>query len=120
MKRNHRELRVWQRAILLVEDIYKLTGAFPKEEQFGITSQMCRASVSVPCNIEEGAARKSTKELLYFLNIASGSLSELDTHLIISQRLGYIDDIIQLQEKIDNIAGSLMGLSSSLKRKGML
>lgn len=70
MKRNHRNLRVWQSAVDLVDDVYRVTAKFPKEELYGLSSQMRRAAVSVPSNIAEGCARVGTKELIHFLNIA--------------------------------------------------
>jgi len=87
VRRAHKDLRVWQSAIALVEDVYRLTSTFPRDEQFGLTSQMRRAAVSVPSNIAEGSARQTTKELLHFLSIAAGSLAELDTQLRINARL---------------------------------
>jgi four helix bundle protein len=72
--RKHHELRVWQEAVALVTNVYKVTAAFPKEEVFGLTGQMRRAAVSVPSNIAEGAARNTDKEFLQFLSIARGSL----------------------------------------------
>src|SRR5262245_10773625 len=106
----------WQQAIELVELVYKATRNFPKEELFGLTSQMRRSAVSVPANIAEGSARSGTRELMRFLSIAGGSLSELDTHVEIAQRLGYIkgDSIVG---KIDSVSALLMGLSASLKKK---
>ena len=117
MQRKHRDLRAWQAAVELVESIYQVTAAFPREEAFGLTGQMRRA-VSVPANIAEGAARNSTKELLHFLSVASGSLSELDTHLEIAGRLGYVSDPESLRDKADGVFALLVGLSASLKRKG--
>jgi four helix bundle protein len=80
LRRKYRDLRVWQAAVELVETVYQITAAFPREEAFGLTSQMRRAAISVPANIAEGAARAGTKELLRFLSIASGSLSRNSTH----------------------------------------
>ncbi|MDO8786621.1 MAG: four helix bundle protein [Sulfuritalea sp.] len=117
MKRGHRELRVWQEAMALVELVYAITSTFPKDEQFGLTSQMRRAAVSVPANIAEGAARNGTKELLHFLGIASGSLSELDTHLELSSRLKFVADASDVQNKIDQVSALIMALSKSLRQK---
>ena len=100
----------------MVEDVYAATRVFPKEELFGLTNQMRRAAISVPANIAEGAARAGTKELLQFLSIAAASLSELDTHVEIAMRLGYLKDDALLTE-IDTVAGLLMGLSASIKRR---
>jgi len=118
LERKHRKLRVWQAAVELVESIYQVTAAFPREEAFGLTGQMRRAAVSVPANIAEGAARNSTKELLHFLSVASGSLSELDTHLEIAGRLGYVVDVTSIREKADGVFALLVGLAASLRRKG--
>lgn len=85
----HKELDVWKLSIDLVEEMYKLTKNFPTEEKFGLTNQLRRAAVSVPSNIAEGAARKSDKENIQFLYIALGSLSEIETQLIIVNRLGF-------------------------------
>ena len=85
--RNHKDLKVWEKSIDLAEEIYKITKNFPKEELYGITSQIRRAAVSISANIAEGAARNSNKEFIQFLYIALGSLSELETELIISKRV---------------------------------
>ena len=85
-----RDLLVWQKGIVLVTEIYSLTNKFPKEEQFGIISQIRRCAVSISSNIAEGAARKSVKEFKQFLYISLGSASELDTQLIISQNLNFM------------------------------
>lgn len=116
MKRNHRSLKAWQKAIELVEHVYAATASFPREELFGLASQMRRAAVSVPANIAEGAARTGTKELLRFLGIAAASLSELDTHVEIAKRLGYLKDD-SLQREIDAVSALLMGLHASVKKK---
>jgi len=119
LERKHRKLRAWQAAVELVESIYQVTAAFPREEAFGLTGQMRRAAVSVPANIAEGAARKSTKELLHFLSVAAGSLSELDTHLEIAGRLGYVAEVAPIRDKADDVFALLVGLSASLKRKSV-
>ena len=117
MKRGHKDLRAWQSAMLLVEDIYRLTSTFPKEELFGLSSQMRRAAVSVPSNIAEGSARNGTKELLYFLGMATGSLAELDTQLELVYRLKYCDDISPAQARLDEVSALTLALMKSLKDK---
>ncbi len=113
---------VWQKAMDLVESVYAATASFPKEETYGITSQIRRAVVSVPANIAEGQGRRLTKEFLYFLANARGSLLELDTHLEIAVRLRYLNNdrhaalLSQLQE-VGKILNGLMrsvGASSGL------
>jgi len=97
----HKDLEVWKLSMDLVEIIYELTKSFPKEEQYGLKSQMRRSAVSVPSNISEGAARKGNKEYIQFLYISLGSLSELETQLLISARLKYCEknsDAIKLVE----------------------
>ena len=101
----------------LVSAVYGVTVDFPDTERYGLTSQMRRAAVSVPANIAEGAARSGTRELIHFLSIASGSLSELDTLVELAGKLGYLADAQRMQEQIDNVAGLIMGLSASLKRR---
>ena len=86
---SYKELIVWQKSIQLVIDIYKLTKTFPKEEIYGLASQMQRAVVSIPSNIAEGNDRNSSKEFSQFLRIARGSLAELETQIIISEKLKY-------------------------------
>ena len=88
----HKELIVWQKGIQLVKEVYQLTQSFPKEEVFGLTSQIRRCAVSIPSNIAEGCARRSDKELIQFLHIALGSAAELETQLIISKELSYLTD----------------------------
>ncbi len=117
MRRNHRNLRVWQSAVELVDDIYLPTAKFPKEELYGLSCQMRRAAVSVPSNIAECCARAGTKELIHFLNIADGSLSEPDTRLEIAKRQGYLADAEPLMERIDGVFALLVASISSLKRK---
>lgn len=117
MRRNHKDLRAWQAAMLLVEEVYSLTSTFPREEQFGLISQMRRAAVSVPSNIAEGAARNGTKELIHFLAIATGSLAELDTQLELAVRLGYCPAQDSLQAKLNEVSALTLALAKSLKEK---
>ncbi|MCF8105571.1 MAG: four helix bundle protein [Desulfohalobiaceae bacterium] len=90
MEKPHKNLRAWQLGMDIAVDIYQSTETYPAEEKFGLVSQMRRSSVSIPSNIAEGAARNSTKELINFLYVTSGSLSELDTQLELAKRLGYL------------------------------
>jgi four helix bundle protein len=117
VKRAHRNLKAWQQAMDLVTAIYTATSLFPAQEKFGLTSQLQRAAVSVPANIAEGFARNGTKELLYFLGIAAGSLSELDTLIELAGRLGYLSKAEELNGKVDEVSGLIMGLSASIRRK---
>jgi four helix bundle protein len=94
--RNYRDLRAWQRSVDLAVAVYKATKRYPKDEVYGLIGQMRRSAVSVPSNIAEGQGRGSDVEPVRFLRIAHGSLRELETQLLISPRLGYID-VAQLQ-----------------------
>lgn len=101
----------------LVVSVYKLTATLPQHEQYGLISQLRRAAVSVPANIAEGAARNGSKEFLHFLGIASGSLSELDTLIDLARQLGYVENTEELNTKVDDVSGLVMGLASSIRRK---
>jgi four helix bundle protein len=118
VRRKHHELQAWQFSIRLVKDVYSLTSRFPPSESYGLTSQMRRSAISVPSNIAEGAARNSNREFLHFLGIARGSLSELDTQLVIAREIGYIVDTTALEKQIDDVFGLLGGLIKSLKGSG--
>ncbi len=115
----HKDLRVWQQSIEMVTSIYLLTQTFPKEELFGLVSQMRRASVSVPSNIAEGYARGTDKEKLHFLRVSSGSMSEVETQLMLSLNLGYINQekYNELAEVISSIWKQLNALISSIKKR---
>lgn len=117
MRRSHKNLKVWQGSMTLVEHVYKATAAYPPTEQYGLITQMRRAAVSVPSNIAEGFARSGSKELLYFLSVAAGSLSELDTLVAVADRLGFERAPEALQSEIDDVAGQVMGLTASIRRK---
>jgi four helix bundle protein len=112
-----RDLNVWREAMLLVEDIYRVTAHFPQDERFGITSQIRRAAVSIPSNIGEGGRRKRRKAHLNHLDIALGSQGEVDVQLEIAQRLAYIGDSDhqRIAARIDRIGRMLNGLIESLQ-----
>jgi len=113
--RGHYKLEAWKKARELVLIIYKLTQAFPKEEMFGLTAQMRRAAVSIPSNIAEGAARAGKKEFAQFLNISRGSLSELETQLLIATDLGYIKNNDPVFELVDLVSRLITGLRKSIQ-----
>ena len=94
--RTHKELLVWQKSMLLVEEVYRLVKMLPKEETYALSDQMRRAAISIPSNIAEGNARNSPKEFQQFLYISLGSAAELETQLLICQRLGYILSLIHI------------------------
>lgn len=95
--KNYRDLLIWQKGMDLVKAVYQLTSSFPKEEIYGLTSQLRRAAVSVPSNIAEGHSRNSDKEFNRFLNISLGSLAEVDTQLEIAKQLKYEEEL-KIQE----------------------
>jgi len=114
--KTHRDLRVWHRSIDYVTQIYCATAQFPKHELYSLVTQIRRAAVSVPSNISEGASRKNVTEYLHFLHIALGSLSELETQLIISRNLEYLSDSdfeILLTER-DSIAKMIIKLKQTM------
>ena len=115
-KRPHEGLQVWQDAMALVETVYAFSALFPDAERFGLTSQVRRAAVSVPSNIAEGAARRSTPEYCRFLSIARGSLSELDTQCQIAVRLGYVELSPVLIELINRVFARLTALLNALNK----
>jgi len=114
-----RDLIVWQKSMPLVTELYRLSTAFPKEEVYGLTSQMRRCAVSIPSNIAEGFGRQSTSDYIRFLNIASGSLYELQTQIEISHNLGYVgkDVFDAIYEDTREIERMLSSLIRKLKAK---
>jgi len=114
--RTHKDLDVWNKSMELAEKIYLLAGKFPKEEQYGIVSQIKRSAISVPSNITEGAARNSNKEFIQFLYVALGSLSEIETHLLLANRFKFIQEVTLLSN-IESIRKMLLGLIKFLKGK---
>ena len=115
--KSYRDLLVWQKSIDLVVEAYKVTGRFPKDEQFALVNQMRRAVVSIPSNIAEGYARRTRKEYIQFVQIAFGSGAELETQLLISRKLGYLSEerFKNLNDKLSEILRMLNGLLSSLR-----
>ena len=112
-----KELNVWQKSIQLATDIYDLTSNYPNQETYGLTSQIRRCTISISSNIAEGAGRFSKKEFRHFLNIAYGSSFELETQLIISKNLKYVDDdsFETLNNKITDVQKMLYKLIKSIK-----
>lgn len=117
--KSYRELIVWQKAMDMVAEVYKATEGFPREEIYGLTSQIRRAAVSVPSNIAEGQGRKSTNEFLHHLSIARGSLMEVETQLLLAARLSYLKptDVAPFMERTSEIGRLLNGLYNSLSVK---
>ena len=118
--RTHKDLEVWKNSVDFVTHIYKITSSFPSSEIYGITNQMRRAAVSIPSNIAEGASRAANKEYIHFLYISLGSLSEVETQLIISKNLGFIDTNLlnETDKKLSLIKAELLGLIKYLKSRG--
>src|SRR5436305_818343 len=114
--KSYRDLIVWQKAMDLVVEVYRSTGSFPREETYGLTSQVRRAAVSIPSNIAEGQCRHTTKEFLNFLSIAQGSLAEVETQLQIAHRLGYLDTdgTNTLLQRAAEVGRLINGLRNSL------
>lgn len=110
--RPHQKLEAWSKAIELVTDVYKNSEHFPKEERYGLTSQIRRAAVSIPANLAEGAGRRSQKEFAHFLSNSQGSASELETDLIIANKLGYLDEatFTKLIGQLERIGRLITGL----------
>ena len=117
--KNYQDLIVWQRSMDFVELVYQATKAFPKEELYGLTSQLRRAAVSIPSNIAEGQGRTSPKEFIHFLSIAHGSLREAETQIMIAQRLGYIqpDQVTPMLNLASEIGKMINGLTATLSQK---
>ena len=117
--RDYRDLDVWQAAMTLAQRCYEVTKRFPKDEMFGMTAQIRRASASIPANIAERRGRQGTKEFLSFLSIARGSLMELETHLMLSHRVQLMQaqELDELLAITDRISRMLSGLRTSLRAR---
>ena len=118
--KSYRDLEVWQKAMALVVDCYRITRKFPKSEIYGLGNQLQRASVSIPANIAEGRERQYTGEFLRYLSIAYGSLAELETLVQIAERLNYLDanQLKQILDKTGEIGRMINGLRRSLEKDG--
>lgn len=116
---SYKDLMVWQNAMDIIESVYRLTAAFPKEETYGLTSQLRRAAVSIASNIAEGHNRDSLKEYIHFLSIAQGSLAELETQIMLAIRLKYPSEeqMQTLLTQTDKLGKMLRSLQQSLKNK---
>ena len=123
---NYKQLKIWMRAIDLVVDIYKITATFPKEEKYGLISQMKRSAVSIASNIAEGAGRNSEKEFCHFLAIAHGSCYELETQVIVSEKLDLISKeaseeicqrLIEIQKMSYNLQQTLIANTSKTNKE---
>jgi four helix bundle protein len=116
---NYRDLKVWQMAMTLTENIYLTTKSFPHKETYALANQLQRAAVSIPSNIAEGHARSSTKDYMRFVSISQGSLAEAETQLELAHRLGYIpqSEFRGLLEQTNEVGRMLHGLRSALAAK---
>ena len=119
MLKNYKELKVWQKSYRLCLEIYKATKEFPKEETYGLISQIRRSVISVPSNIAEGYGRKSTLEYIRFLHVAYGSICELETQVLLSGDLGYVKTakLKIFQKEIGEIERMLKALIKSLESR---
>ena len=116
--KSYEDLQVWQLAMDLVVECYRVSEGFPRDERFGLTSQLRRAAVSIPANIAEGHARSHRREYLNFLSIAQGSAAELNTHIRIAARLGFLETSTsdRLRQDLDSIGRMLSALRKALER----
>jgi four helix bundle protein len=119
--RDYRDLIVWKEAMQIAELVYSLTRAFPREEAFGLTSQMRRAAVSIPSNIAEGFGRAQRKTFVQYLRIAQGSLKEMETQALLSSRIGFLapEDLSELLPRCERLGKRLVRFVRSLERSGV-
>jgi len=115
--KDHKELDVWKEGIEIVTSVYSLTSSFPKEEMYGLANQMRRSAVSIPSNIAEGAARQTVKEFVHFLHVSLGSAAELETQLIIAEKLNFMKKEDLLHERIVVVQKMLHGLIRHYRNK---
>jgi four helix bundle protein len=116
-ERPHKKLKLWEKVMTVIEDVYHMTDTYPKQESYGLSMQMRRAAVSIASNIAEGAARKGKQEKIRFYSVARGSLSELDAQLEISARLKYVTALRygESQLKLDEVSRMLQGMINAYK-----
>ena len=113
------DLIVWHKAMELAVLVHKLTATFPRHEVFGLAGQLRRAAVSVPSNVAEGSARRTTRDLAAFLHVARGSVAELETQLLLARKVGYLDEaaLDSVSPTLDEVGRLLNGLITSLRRR---
>ena len=121
MSRNYEHLKIWEKSVDLSVIVYSLTRSFPKEEMYGLTSQIRRAVVSISCNIAEGAGRNSKQEFIRFINIALGSLNEVESLLLVSRKLEYSTELKykEIKEKLEELGGLIGGFRKYLSGLGV-
>lgn len=117
--KSYRDLIAWQRAMDFVTSVYQATAKFPRDEIYGLASQLRRSAVSIPSNIAEGHGRQTTRDFINFLSIAYGSLNEAQTQVLIANRLGYLnsDECRELESRSSEVGRLINGLSRSLSEK---
>ena len=113
----YKDMEVWKESIKLVTDIYKITETYPQSELFGLTNQIRRSVISIPSNIAEGSVKHSDKESLRFFDIALGSLAELDTQMLISQNLNFINNYDTIEQQISKVRALLIGLAKYYEKQ---
>jgi four helix bundle protein len=113
--RPHYRLEAWKMAMALMSMVYRTTQSFPKEENYGLTSQLRRSAISIPSNIAEGASRYGTKEFAQFLNVSIGSISELETQFLIAVDLGYLEANDPVFEQLEQVSRLVTGLHKSVR-----
>ena len=118
---NFKELKIWTKALDLSVSVYKVTASFPKDDRFGLISQIKRSAVSIPSNIAEGAGRNSDKEFIYFLSVANGSAYELQTQLLISNKLNFLKDNVleSMLNELDEIQKMNYNFQKILKKNSL-
>jgi four helix bundle protein len=118
-RNSHKDLILWQKALDLAVAVHEVSAAFPKSEIFGPVSQIRRAAVSIPSNIAEGSARRTTREFIAFLHIARGSMAEVETQLLLAQRIGYVSNerLAVLQVRLDEVGRIMNAVIAGLRRR---
>jgi four helix bundle protein len=117
LMRNHKDLIAWQKAVALAHEVHELKKEFPREEMFGLVSQMRRAAISIPSNIAEGAARASTREFLQFLHVARGSFAELETQAELARRSRYVSGDHPIFARLGDVGRLINALIVALRAK---
>lgn len=118
-RKSHKDLILWQKTLDLAVAVHEASATFPKAEMFGLVSQIRRAAVSIPSNIAEGSARRSTREFIAFLHISRGSMAEVETQLLLAKGVGYISDerLAALQLRLDEVGRIMNAVITGLRRR---